>query len=134
MKTQEDHYKEYKEMLDKQQYKCQMCHDRRVIEGKDGNDPGCPCPNCSMPGAPLYLGKANDRQYGGDHYKKKSIEPWDYVTANGLGFFEGNIVKYVTRWRDKGKLEDLDKARHYLDKLIEVETDKLKDLAKDQQG
>jgi hypothetical protein len=63
---------------------------------------------------------ANDRQTGGSHYLK-AIQPWDYIAANGLDFFEGNIVKYVTRWRQKGGVEDLRKARHYLDKLIEME-------------
>jgi hypothetical protein len=64
---------------------------------------------------------ANDKQMGGSHYLK-AIQPWDYIAANGLDFFEGNIVKYVTRWRQKGGVEDLRKARHYLDKLIEMET------------
>lgn len=64
---------------------------------------------------------ANDRQIGGNHYKKP-IEVWDYVAANGIGYFEGNVIKYVSRWRDKGGLADLEKARHYLDKLIELET------------
>ena len=65
---------------------------------------------------------ANDTQVAGDHYKRQTIQPWDYIAANGLGFFEGNVVKYVTRWRDKAGVEDLRKARHYLDKLIELET------------
>jgi hypothetical protein len=64
---------------------------------------------------------ANQTQIGGDHYKEKSIQPWDFIAANQLGYFEGNIVKYVTRWRDKGGINDLKKARHYLDKLIELE-------------
>jgi hypothetical protein len=50
------------------------------------------------------------------------MQPWDYIAANNLGYFEGNVVKYVSRWRDKGGIEDLRKARHYLDKLIELET------------
>ena len=62
----------------------------------------------------------NSRQVGGDHYKGKTVQPWDFIAANGLGFFEGNVVKYVTRWKDKGGVQDLHKARHYLDKLIEV--------------
>lgn len=62
----------------------------------------------------------NSRQVGGDHYKGKTVQPWDFIAANGLGFFEGNVVKYVTRWKDKGGPEDLQKARHYLDKLIEI--------------
>jgi hypothetical protein len=64
---------------------------------------------------------ANAVQIGGDHYKSKAIQPWDYIAANNLGFFEGNIVKYITRWREKGGNADLLKARHYLDKLIELE-------------
>lgn len=64
---------------------------------------------------------ANNHQVGGSHYTAKSIQPWDYIASNNLGYFEGNIVKYVSRWRDKGGIEDLRKARHYLDKLIEVE-------------
>ena len=65
--------------------------------------------------------KANDIQHGGDHYKSRSIEPWDYVAANGLCFFTGNAVKYLTRWKDKGGVQDLKKAKHYIDKLIEIE-------------
>jgi hypothetical protein len=64
---------------------------------------------------------ANQTQIGGDHYKEKNIQPWDFIAANQLGYFEGNIVKYVSRWRDKGGINDLKKARHYLDKLIELE-------------
>jgi hypothetical protein len=63
---------------------------------------------------------ANDVQIAGTHYKDKSIQPWDYIVANKLGYLEGNIVKYVSRWKDKGGIDDLRKARHYLDKLIEV--------------
>lgn len=69
------------------------------------------------------LGEANASQVGGTHYKDKAIQPWDYIAANGLGFFEGNAVTYLTRWRERGGVEDLHKARHYIDKLIEVETD-----------
>lgn len=63
---------------------------------------------------------ANETQVSGTHYKTKAIQPWDYIANNGLGYFEGNIVKYVSRWRDKGGVDDLRKARHYLDKLIEL--------------
>ncbi len=65
---------------------------------------------------------ANDVQVGGTHYKGKLIQPWDYIAANNLGYFEGNIVKYVSRWKEKGGVDDLKKARHYLDKLIELNT------------
>ena len=67
---------------------------------------------------------ANTQQVAGVHYKDKVIQPWDYIAANALGYFEGNVIKYVSRWRDKGGVEDLRKARHYLDKLIELECGK----------
>lgn len=63
---------------------------------------------------------ASQRQVGGTHYKNKPIQPWDYVLANDLGYLEGNIIKYTTRWKDKGGLQDLKKAQHYLQKLIET--------------
>ena len=64
---------------------------------------------------------ANAEQVAGSHYKNKTIQPWDYIACNELGYFEGNVVKYVSRWHDKGGVEDLLKARHYLDKLIELQ-------------
>jgi hypothetical protein len=62
---------------------------------------------------------ARDVQYGGDHYVKMSIQPWDAIKAWELGFFDGNAVKYIARWRVKGGVEDLEKAKHYLEELIE---------------
>ena len=68
---------------------------------------------------------ANDVQHGGDHYKTKAIQPWDFIVSNNIGFLEGNAIKYLCRWRDKGGIQDLEKARHYIDKLIEVEKAKV---------
>lgn len=62
---------------------------------------------------------ANDTQVGGSHYAK-AIQPWDYIIANNIGYLEGNIIKYVTRYKDKNGLQDLLKAQHYLKKLIET--------------
>jgi hypothetical protein len=59
-------------------------------------------------------------QVGGAHYKSLPIEPWDYIAANRLGFFEGNIVKYITRAARTGNRDDLLKAQHYLSKLLEI--------------
>jgi len=67
-----------------------------------------------------FTALANAQQVGGSHYKSKAIQPWDYIASNQLGYLEGNVVKYVSRWKDKGGLEDLKKAQHYLTKLIEV--------------
>jgi hypothetical protein len=55
------------------------------------------------------------------HYAGLGMQPWDYILANGLNFFEGNVVKYVTRWRHKNGLDDLRKARVYIDELIRQE-------------
>lgn len=63
---------------------------------------------------------ANAVQVGGDHFKSKAIQPWDYIVSNNLGYLEGNIIKYVSRWKDKGGVQDLKKAQHYLQKLIET--------------
>lgn len=63
---------------------------------------------------------ANSKQVDGSHYKTKQIQPWDYIHANNLDYFQGNIVKYVSRWRDKGGLADLEKAKHYLEKYLEI--------------
>ena len=72
------------------------------------------------------MSKANEIQHGGEHYKLKTIQPWDFIIANNLGFLEGNAIKYLVRWREKGGVEDLKKAQHYVEKLIEVETTKMK--------
>lgn len=69
---------------------------------------------------------ANEEQVGGRHYIEKAIQPWDYIVANNLGYLEGCIVKYVTRYKDKGGIEDLVKAVHYLEKLIEVTNERNK--------
>jgi hypothetical protein len=69
--------------------------------------------------------KANDRQIGGDHYKKgEGEEHWDRVwRMHGPGYFVGCITKYVERYQDKNGVEDLQKAQHFLEKLIELETE-----------
>lgn len=73
------------------------------------------------PMSPTITG-ANSKQFGGNHYKTKGIQPWDYITSNNMGFLEGCIIKYVSRYQDKGGVEDLRKAQHFLEKLIEVKS------------
>ena len=62
-----------------------------------------------------------DTQVAGDHYKKLKIQPVEYIHGNGIGFIEGSVIKYITRWRDKGGIDDLRKARHFIDLLIALE-------------
>lgn len=76
--------------------------------------------NIKLPKA--YVPGALARQEGGGHYKAMAIQPFEYIHANGIGFAEGCVIKYVSRWRAKGGVEDLKKARHFLDLLIEAET------------
>lgn len=63
--------------------------------------------------------KPEDTQIGGDHYKKKTIQPEAYSYANKLGWHEGEVVKYVTRWQEKGGRQDIEKAIHVLQLLLE---------------
>ena len=61
---------------------------------------------------------ANTKQIGGEHYRSE-IQHWDYVLANNLDYFQGQITKYVSRWKNKNGIEDLKKAQHFLEKYIE---------------
>jgi hypothetical protein len=63
---------------------------------------------------------ANDKQIQGSHYQT-GIQPWDAITDWELGFLDGCAVKYLSRWRKKGGVDDLRKAIHFIEKLIEVE-------------
>lgn len=62
--------------------------------------------------------RLDDKQVGGDHYKKHAFTPWEIIDEYKLDFYAGNALKYILRARDKNGLEDLKKARHYLEKLI----------------
>lgn len=68
---------------------------------------------------------ANDYQVGGTHYQGKEVQPWDALQSwlsheAFCGFLTGNVVKYISRWPQKNGIEDLRKAKHYIEKLIEV--------------
>ena len=65
---------------------------------------------------------ALDVQEGGAHYKGRAIQPIEYIHANNIPFAEGCAIKYLTRWRSKGGVEDLKKAKHFIELLIELET------------
>lgn len=79
-------------------------------------DPGEAC----LPGETSAL----DTQIGGGHYKSMAIQPIEFIMKNGLNFCQGNIIKYVCRYQSKNGIEDLKKARHYVDLLIEHENRK----------
>lgn len=89
-----------------------------------------PCSNCD----PIYINytekpryvPALDKQEGGQHYKSKAIQPVVYIHANNLGFCEGNVVKYITRHKEKNGAEDIKKVIHYCELLLELEYSKEK--------
>lgn len=68
-------------------------------------------------------------QQGGAHYKTLAIQPVEYINANNLSFFQGNVVKYTTRYKDKKGAEDLKKAIHYLQMMLEFEYDIITDVS-----
>ena len=64
-----------------------------------------------------------DIQEGGEHYKRKGIQPIEFITSNELTFAEGNVVKYIFRHKEKGGAEDVKKALHYCKLILELEYD-----------
>ena len=64
--------------------------------------------------------KSLKKQIGGSHYKKYKIQPVEFIVKNNIGFCEGNIIKYVLRFKDKGGIADLEKAKHYIELLIDT--------------
>jgi len=67
--------------------------------------------------------KALEQQVGGSHYKDLKIQPVEFIHANNIPFLEGNVIKYIVRWKTKNGKADLEKARHYIDLLIQMEND-----------
>ena len=74
---------------------------------------------------------AYDKQIGGTHYKKMKIQPSKFVIENKLLFPEGNVIKYICRHQYKGGKEDLDKAKHFIDMIIERDYETEKDERQD---
>jgi hypothetical protein len=64
--------------------------------------------------------KSYKKQVGGSHYKKYKIQPVEFIIKNNIGFVEGNIIKYVLRFKEKGGVSDLEKAKHYIELLIDT--------------
>ena len=88
--------------------------------GRAGDNFGC----CAAP----YAQWVDVKEAGSPWYQQGEIQPWDFITSQGLGFLEGNIIKYITRYRHKNGIADLEKAKHYLEKLIEVESIKEQEI------
>jgi hypothetical protein len=63
--------------------------------------------------------KSFKKQVGGSHYKKYKIQPVEFIIKNNIGFVEGNIIKYILRFKEKGGVSDLEKAKHYIELLID---------------
>lgn len=66
-------------------------------------------------------------QVGGDHYSKMAIQPVEFIHLNKIPFIEGSVIKYVSRWRSKGGIQDLEKAKHFIEMLIDLETKGMND-------
>lgn len=64
------------------------------------------------------------KQVGGNHYSKMAIQPIEFIHANNIPFIEGSIIKYICRHKSKNGREDLEKAKHLIDILLEIEYDK----------
>jgi hypothetical protein len=62
---------------------------------------------------------AKKKQIGGNHYLKYKIAPVEFIIKNNIGFVEGNVIKYILRFKEKGGVQDLLKAKHYIELLID---------------
>ena len=72
----------------------------------------------------MPIASALNKQIDGGHYKDLKIQPIEYIHANNIPFAEGCAIKYLTRWRSKGGIPDLEKAKHFIELLIELESRK----------
>ena len=90
-----------------------ICNECETVAQCYNNGPICQKPTISI--------SAFDKQVSGNHYKDKGIQPIVYIHANNLGFCEGNVIKYVTRHKEKNGAADIRKAIHYLELLLELE-------------
>ena len=67
---------------------------------------------------------ALEKQVGGSHYKQFTIQPVEFINANNLSYMQGNVIKYITRYQFKNGITDLEKAKHYIEMMIEFERNK----------
>lgn len=100
--------------------KCPLCLKPRPQPGQDYWDVFMDGPTYKKPVVAPHV-SALETQVGGSHYKDMAIQPAEYIHKNGIGFIEGACIKYLSRWRKKGGVQDLQKAAHMLEMLIEME-------------
>ena len=72
------------------------------------------------------------RTVGPEHYRSMAAQPIDFILDNDIGYCEGNVIKYIVRWRKKGGMEDLRKAQHYIEFLIAQELKAVEEEEKNQ--
>jgi hypothetical protein len=83
------------------------------------------CIYCGQEGSPKWYGRhtcevPTQKQEGGDHYKTMPIQPVEYIHKNGIGFLEGCAIKYLSRHKSKGKADDIRKAIHFCELILEM--------------
>ena len=71
------------------------------------------------PAVDVHGYKASEVQVGGSHYKKFTIQPAEFCYVNNIPYLEATAIKYLCRWKNKGGIQDLEKAKHFIDLLIE---------------
>lgn len=101
--------------------KCNDCFYQHGAVNPWGKSPCTDCDGSFSNFWPHGQIKALNKQEGGQHYKDKAIQPIVYIHANKLGFCEGNVVKYITRHKEKNGAEDIRKVIHYCELLLELE-------------
>jgi len=67
------------------------------------------------------MSKASSKQEGGSHYKEMAIQPIEFIHENSLDYFQGNVIKYISRHKSKNKQEDVKKAIHYCQLILEYQ-------------
>lgn len=105
-------------VIDAHEPHCPFFHQQKSFEKRDAKAPAMVTTTTPVSASPLA------RQVDGGHYKDLKIQPLEYIHANGIPFAEGCVIKYVSRWRTKGGIKDLEKAKHFIELLIELESRK----------
>jgi Protein of unknwon function (DUF3310) len=100
---------------------CDSCNPEWIREMRDMESDYDERPYPQVDGSAAMTGYpyAPSKQVGGSHYTKYAIQPSEYILKNNIGWLEGNAIKYLTRWKDKGGRLDLEKAKHYVELLLE---------------